>query len=330
MTLSPQAVDFINRFQGGFPIVERPYLSVAAKLGITETVLIQTIAELLQQRVLSRFGPLYDAVRLGGGVTLAALASPDEQFDQVAAIVNQHPLVAHNYRRDHQLNMWFVVASDVHCEIETCLADIGDATGLAVYNFPKLREFYLGLWLSIDGEQHVSTVPVPQDVMTTPSTMATPSLFDRQLIAATQTGLPLLPRPYLALAEQLDVDEFEVMSALSEMRSSGAIRRIGAIPNHYALGLRGNGMTVWNVPDERVAEIGERIGQLDYVSHCYERPRYPGVWPYNLFAMVHGRDRDEVLAKTDLLAAEIGDAGRSHDVLFSSAVLKKTGLRVAA
>jgi DNA-binding Lrp family transcriptional regulator len=114
------------------------------------------------------------------------------------------------------------------------------------------------------------------------------------------------------------------------MLRDGVIRRIGAVPNHYRLGLRGNGMTVWDVPDERVVELGDRIGGMDCISHCYQRPRHPEIWRYNLFAMVHGQDREEVLEKTARLRAALGDDVRAQDVLFSSAVLKKTGLRLAA
>lgn len=329
-TLTPHAAEFINQFQGGFPIVERPFLSVAAKLGMTEAVLIQTIEGLLQQRTLSRFGPLFDPVRLGGGVSLAALSAPDDAFDRVAAIVNQHPGVAHNYRRDHRLNMWFVPASDTPVGVAQCLSDIERDTGLQVFDFPKLREFYLGLWLTIDTAGNVSTIPVPELTPITTTVKVHLNDFERRLVRITQAGLPLLPRPYLVLADELEVDELDVMMALRDFCASGVVRRIGAVPNHYALGLRGNGMTVWDVPDDQVVEVGERIGQLDFVSHCYQRPRYPGIWPFNLFAMVHGHDRDEVRSKTERLANEVGDAARAHDVLFSSAVLKKTGLRMAA
>ena len=153
---------------------------------------------------------------------------------------------------------------------------------------------------------------------------------DRKLIAATQAGLPLEREPYRALAEEIGVDEAAVIARLQCLLASSAIRRIGAIPNHYALGFTANGMSVWDVADEAVAEIGARVGALDFVTHCYERPRHLPLWPYNLFAMVHGRTRDEVRAKVAEIARLIGPKLRAHDVLFSTRVLKKTGLRIAA
>ena len=152
--------------------------------------------------------------------------------------------------------------------------------------------------------------------------------LDRRLIIATQAGLPLVPRPYDLLAEQLGVSAEVVKARLTAMLESGRIRRIGAVPNHYAIGYTANGMSVWDVDDAHIARLGETIGKLDFVTHCYERPRALPDWPYNLFAMVHGHDRATVLAHIDEIAALLGPDCRRHDVLFSTAILKKTGLRI--
>jgi DNA-binding Lrp family transcriptional regulator len=155
-------------------------------------------------------------------------------------------------------------------------------------------------------------------------------LVDRRLIAATQSGLPLVAEPYRAVARDIGVADEEVLARLRRLLNDGAIRRIGAIPNHYALGLTANGMSVWDVTDAAVGDIGVQVGALDFVSHCYERPRHLPLWPYNLFAMVHGRSRAEVHDKVAEIAALIGPAARAHDILFSTRILKKTGLRIAA
>lgn len=152
--------------------------------------------------------------------------------------------------------------------------------------------------------------------------------LDRRIIVATQEGLPRVSRPYHAIAEQLDISAEEVITRLQRMLESGVIRRIGVVPNHYALGYKANGMSVWNVPDERIGDLGRKIGELDCVSHCYHRPRHLPDWPYNLFAMVHGRDRAEVEAKVVKIAELLGDADRGHLVLYSTRILKKTGLRL--
>jgi DNA-binding Lrp family transcriptional regulator len=153
--------------------------------------------------------------------------------------------------------------------------------------------------------------------------------LDRRLIVATQGGLPLVARPYDALAEQLGMAPAEVQARLAGMLESGLIRRIGAVPNHYALGYRHNGMTVWDVADERVDELGEKVGALSFVTHCYRRPRHLPDWPYNLFAMVHCKSRAEADQRVAEIAALLGSACGGHDVLYSSRILKKTGLRIA-
>jgi DNA-binding Lrp family transcriptional regulator len=154
------------------------------------------------------------------------------------------------------------------------------------------------------------------------------SEFDRQLITATQGGLPLVARPYEALGAALGVSAEAVRERLAGMLASGLIRRIGAVPNHYKLGFTANGMSVWDVADDRVDALGAQVGGLGGVSHCYRRPRHLPTWPYNLFAMLHGRSRDEVQQQADRIAALLGDACRAHDILYSTAILKKTGLRL--
>lgn len=151
---------------------------------------------------------------------------------------------------------------------------------------------------------------------------------DRAIIVATQGGLPLVPRPYHAVAEQVGLPVEEVMARLQAMLAAGVIRRIGAVPNHYAIGWTANGMTVWDVADERIDQLGRRVGALDCVTHCYRRPRALPAWPYNLFAMVHGSSREEVLAKAKDIRGLLGDACRASDVLFSTRILKKSGLRI--
>ncbi|WP_170377196.1 siroheme decarboxylase subunit beta [Ruegeria atlantica] len=153
---------------------------------------------------------------------------------------------------------------------------------------------------------------------------------DREIIEALQGGLPLMPAPYARVAERLGMDEDALLFRLAELKSRGVIRRIAAAPNHYKLGMTSNGMTVWDVQNDRVTELGTQIGALPFVTHCYERPRALPDWPYNLFAMVHGADRDEVEEKRAEITAILGDACRAKDILYSTRILKKTGLRLKA
>lgn len=152
--------------------------------------------------------------------------------------------------------------------------------------------------------------------------------IDRRIVEATQAGLPVTARPYHSIAEQLELEPELVMQRMGKLLEQGIIRRIGVVPNHYRLGYRANGMTVWDVPDEEINELGNKIGALDFVSHCYHRPRHLPDWPYNLFAMVHGHDRNTTDKYVYEIADILGDANRQHTVLYSTRILKKTGMRI--
>lgn len=318
---------FLNRYQGNFPVVEQPYAQVAADLGSDSATLLGQIQALLDDGQLSRFGPLYDASSMGGSITLAALSVPEDRFDEVAEMVNAMPEVAHNYQREHALNMWFVIATETPERLQQCIGQIEQAANLPVYNFPKLQTFYLGLWLRVEASGEVSSQPIAGPLKQ--GGMVIDEL-DRAIVQATQDGLPLTTAPYTEVAGVCGCDTATVMRRMRRMLDRGVIRRIGAIPNHYSLGLRGNGMSVWDVDDDCLMDLGARVGRLDFVSHCYERPRQLPRWPYNLFAMVHGHDRDEVTEKLVQIESLLGKNCRQHDVLFSSRILKKTGLRLVA
>ena len=152
---------------------------------------------------------------------------------------------------------------------------------------------------------------------------------DEAIVRATQAGLPLVPEPWRAVAQAVGIPQDELAARVSAMLADGRVRRIGAVPNHYALGYTANAMTVWDVADEAVDELGAAVGALEFVSHCYRRPRRLPEWPYNLFAMVHGRTRADTEVRLAEIRALLGKALRTSDVLYSTRILKKTGLRLA-
>lgn len=153
--------------------------------------------------------------------------------------------------------------------------------------------------------------------------------IDRKLIQATQAGLPIAHRPYAEVARGLDLSEADVIARLKGLIARGMIRRIAVAPNHFKLGMTANGMTVWDIEDDAVSEIGRRVGALDFVSHCYQRPRALPAWPYNLFAMVHGKSRAEVEGKRSEIALLVSAKCHGSDILYSKRILKKTGLRLS-
>ena len=320
-----QDARLIDRLQRSVPLTERPFSDLGTELGLSEAAVLDRLTQLLGSGVLTRLGPLYQIERAGGQFILAALQVPQQRYAEVTAQVNALPEVAHNYRREHALNMWFVVAAETPAVAWATCDQIEAATGLPVHAFPKEREYFVGLYLPLLGRPD----PAPPAAQAAPAATALVlTEFDRALIAATQSGLPLVPRPYDAVAAMLGSSSAAVRERLAALLAAGVVRRIAAVPNHYRLGYTANGMSVWDVDDAEVDRLGELLGSQPGVSHCYRRPRKPGVWRYNLFAMLHGHTRAEVLAQAEHVAALLGPACRAHDVLFSSAILKKTGLRL--
>lgn len=152
---------------------------------------------------------------------------------------------------------------------------------------------------------------------------------DRAIVLATQAGLPLYPNPWHAVGQTVGISGDEVLARMQAMQKAGVIRRVAAVPNHYRLGYVANGMTVWDVDDAEIDRLGRELAAVDGVSHCYRRPRHLPYWPYNLFAMFHGKSRDEVESQAEALRIRLGSACRGYRIVYSSRILKKTGLRLA-
>jgi DNA-binding Lrp family transcriptional regulator len=331
----------VNAFQGGFPVVERPFEPAAAALtergvAVTAEELLAAVRELDDRGVLSRFGALVNAEAIGGTATLVATHAPADRFDEVVEAINDRREVAHNYEREHpHLNVWFVVSVGDPDRVEEVLAEIEAETGQPTYNLPKIREFHVGAKFLLDG-------PVPDgDVdlsdlgpAVEPSGRTTLSPRERDLVVEIQGGLPVTATPYADVAAALGEPTAWVVETIKRFEREGKVRRVGVVPNHYALGYTENGMTVWDVPDEAVDEVGPAVAALPFVTHCYERPRHEGVWPYNLFAMTHGRTEAESDERVEQVRSVVADhcalGADDWDTLFSTQILKKTGIRLAA
>ncbi|MFC4357310.1 Lrp/AsnC family transcriptional regulator [Halobium salinum] len=338
----------LNAFQGGFPVVERPFEPAAAALRergveVSAVELCARVRDLDERGVLSRFGALVNAEEIGGAATLVATHAPPERFDEHAELVNAHREVAHNYERAHpHLNMWFVVSVADPDRVDEVLAEIEEETGEETYNLPKEREFRVEAKFLLDGpipDGNVNLSDLGPAVERSGRDSLTPE--ERDLVLEIQGGLPVTETPYADVADALGTDTEWVVRTIKRFEREGKVRRVGVVPNHYALGYTENGMTVWDVPDDLVAEVGPEIASLDFVTHCYQRPRHEGVWPYNFFAMTHGRseaesgerieqvrDRMADFWAVDEEPATEADGESNWDTLFSTRILKKTGIRL--
>lgn len=319
----------LNNLQGGLPVRSDPFRELENELDLSADRIVTTLEQLDERGLLSRFGAVLNTRKMGGDSRLAAMRVPSDRFREVAETVNDYRTVTHNYRREHTLNMWFVLSASDPANIDRTMEAIEDETGLEVFNLPKLTEYYVGLRFYFESDGTVRTVSMDENYGRNGDGSGgelTP--IQRQVVLAIQDGLPITNRPFAVLAERIGKDEPLVLSVLRELLRKRMIKRLGCIPNHYALGIKGNGMAVFDVPDEEIDAVGERLGQRDEVTHCYRRPRHGSVWSYNLFAMVHDRTRDGARALVERLRDEENLEPYDYDVLFSEELLKKTGLRL--
>lgn len=339
--LGPTDRGILNAYQGGFPVTERPFDPAAAALrdqgiDVTTAELVDRIAALDEAGTLSRFGALIDAEAIGGTATLVAMHAPEERFDDVVEQVNDHPEVAHNYERNHpHLNVWFVLSVADEDRVGEVLAGIEHETGQETYNLPKQQEFRVEAKFAVEGPLEglpdgVGLSDLGPEVTPTDRRGLTPDELD--LVLEIQGGLPITETPYADVADAIGQDPSWVVETIKRFDQEGRVRRVGVVPNHYALGYSENGMTVWNVPDDAVDDVGPAIASFDFVTHCYERPRHDDVWPYNFFGMTHGRSEAESQKRIQQVRDrmdEFWDVGEDDwDSLFSSQILKKTGIRM--
>ncbi|MCU4924467.1 Lrp/AsnC family transcriptional regulator [Halobacteria archaeon AArc-dxtr1] len=338
----------VDGYQSGFPITERPFHQVGEELGVDEDEAIERVRELRSAGILRRFGPVLNPPVIGSS-TLAAVRAPEDRFDEIADVINGYRQVNHNYARDHEWNMWFVVTAGSRERRDEILAEIEARTGCAVLVLPMLTDYYIDLEFPVvnadrfareslvsgadgdatDGQPDAVSRAAGTDASATrisESATSDLSAFESELLLSIQDGFPLSTTPYRDVAAELDVPVEDVLRAIERLRGNGCIKRIGCIVNHLVTGFDANCMVVWDVPDEELDERGERAGGLPYVTLCYHRPRRPELdWPYNLFTMIHGRDPEAVDAKIDELAAEYLPV--THERLYSTETLKQTGAR---
>lgn len=317
----------LDGWQRDFPLSSRPFATIGWSLGLTEAQVIKRLRKLHAEGFISRIGAVVRP-NTAGASTLAALRVPRQRLEEVAALVSAQPEVTHNYEREHDVNLWFVLTAPDRRAVSAALQRIARATGLAVLDLPLRRAFHIDLGFALPGSGRTH-LPHNTGAEEAPPTLEITE-FDRRLLAAIEDGLPLAPAPFMEVASWLECSETEVIGRLALLRESGVIRRFGVVVRHRKLGFCANAMVVWNVPDELVARAGAVLAQGAGVTLCYERRRQPPEWPYNLFCMIHGQARDAVRRRVSELAGLLRDElGReiAHEALFSRRCFKQRGAR---
>ena len=317
----------LNRFQRDFPLLARPYAALAQQLDSDEASVIASLRHLQQSGTISRVGAVFRPNAIGASA-LAALAVSAERLSEVAALVSARAEVNHNYEREHHYNLWFVATAATQECLHAALHEIELACDCgAVLILPMLEDFHidLGFDLSASGQQYrEQTRPLACGERANAAHLtALVSLNESEkiLLAALQNGLPLVSQPF----GELGVPQEFALATIARWCQQGVIKRFGVIVRHHELGFNANAMVVWDVPDAEVSDVGRRIAASGRVTLCYRRPRHMPHWPYNLFCMIHGKDRAEVEARIIALAGVCGIDQYVHTTLFSQRRFKQRG-----
>lgn len=318
-----KSLDFqlLNDFQRNFPLCPAPFAELAARLGVAEKAVLGMLEQLRREGKISRVGAVFAPKRIGAS-TLAAMAVPPEKLAALAEVVNRFPEVNHNYEREHRYNLWFVVTAGSEGRLQAALGAIEQAAGYPLLKLPLVHEYHIDLGFSLDGKGE--KLPARTQAFAPPTPLGE---LERRLVMALQEGLPLFIRPFSVLASRVGCDESEVLERIRRWCAEGVIKRFGVVVRHHELGYTANAMLVQDIPDALVGPLGELLAGEPGVTLCYQRPRVPPDWPYNLFCMIHGQVREEVEAKIEALRTRLALDDYAHDILFSLTRFKQTGAR---
>jgi len=291
---TPLDVRLLNDFQQNFPLCPAPFAELAARLDIAESAVLRLLEKLRQEGKIARVGAVFAPKRIGAS-TLAAMTVTAEEMPAVSEVINRFPEVNHCCEREHHYNLWFVVTAGSEARLQAALEAIEEAAGKPIIRLPLEREY--------------PTVTMAQST--------TLDEIGRRLVMALQEGLPIFFRPFSVLATRVGCEESEVLERISDWCEEGVIKRFGVVARYQQPLGYSSALLVHDIPDDQVAQLGDALAREPDVTLCYQRPRRLPEWPYNLFCMVSGQARDEVLAKIAQLRRSLELSNHAHDVLFT-------------
>ncbi|MBM4042880.1 MAG: Lrp/AsnC family transcriptional regulator [Planctomycetes bacterium] len=319
----------LDRLQGSFPLVPRPFAAIGGELGLADGDALQRVARLHREGLIRRIGPVLDPEKVGRVGALVAMSVPEDRLEAVAAAVSAFPTVTHNYQRvplagSCPYNLWFTLTAPSHDALAEAVASIEKATGLPANVLPVRRKFKIGVRFDFGaGGASAPRAAAPRGAET-----PRPQDFDgldRLILGELQDGLPFVPEPYAEAAARLGMSVEELLGRLAAMIQRGEVRRFGASIAHRRAGIKANVMCVWRVPPEALDAFAREAVRFDAITHCYERAATPE-WPYNVYAMIHGRTQARCEAVIRDLCRLTGQT--DHVALLSTREFKKTWTRL--
>ena len=313
----------LERMQSGFPLTSQPFAALALALDTDEEDVLTRVRRLKEASIIRQIGAIFDTRRLGYQSTLVAFHVADGTLETVAARINAHLGVSHNYARPHHYNLWFTLAVAPGRDVLAEIGRLARRTGVDDWlDLPAIRVFKIRTHFKFSGGS--ATEPVDWLDSRTQSTRAL-TAADIPFVRALQQDLAVVPRPFAEAARQLGLCEEHLLDKARELEEAGIMRRFAAVLRHHRVGYTANGMACWAVPETRIEEVGVNAARFAQVSHCYQRPAHPPRWPYNLLTMIHGRTRDEVETAVATIARQEGID--EYQVLYSTVEFKKERVR---
>lgn len=313
----------LKAVQEEIPLNERPFKQIARDLGLSEEEVINILKELKEKKIIRQISPIYDTKSLGYDSSLVAFKVTNN-IQKVAELINSHPGVSHNYQRTDEFNLWFTIAvpPDSNLGLERTvqlLAELSDVEDYVILKTVKL--YKIGVKLGFDDlKEKEDNIKKENKTETKIDLTET----DKRIIKVTQEDIPLVKEPFNLLAEKLNVDQDYIIQKLNYFKENGIMRRFAAILYHRKAGYKANGMTVWNVPEDREDEVGYRLASFRSVSHCYKRTTNEK-WKYNIFSMIHGKTTDELENFVSDISKEIGI--KDYRILYSTKEFKKRRIK---
>jgi DNA-binding Lrp family transcriptional regulator len=293
----------LNALQGDFPLHSEPFSKLGAELGMDADEVLDRIRRLKQSGIVRHIGPIFDARKLGYTSTLAALQLPDDRLYDAAGLISQHPGVTHNYSRNHKFNLWFTLTLPHRNDLDEEVRDLGQRVGAeAALNLPALRVFKLRTYFDATGEKGNNVQSNGHEPLTQAMEL---SAVEKAVTNEVQQDLPLVSRPFDQMAQHVAIDATEFVEICRSLKRRGVMRRFGGTVKHDRIGFVANAMTCWAAPKEAVGPAGNRLASFPEVSHCYER-RTNEMWPYNLFAMIHGHQPQDCRKVAERVSGETG------------------------
>jgi DNA-binding Lrp family transcriptional regulator len=317
--------ELLNLIQVAFPLEPRPFKFLADKLGTSEDDVLARLEALKQDRIIRQISMIFDTRALGYKSSLVASRAPEGKVDEVADVISAHPGVSHNYRRNHEFNIWWTIAVPPESSLEDHIQRVHDLAGAESTRIMQtIRMFKIGVDLDMTGKR-------PMDAKTTlpayhaPRRNAEPlTTLEIAALRQLQEDIALEPTPYNSMARRIQIDEGALLALAHGFIDDGLARRFAAVMHHRQAGFVANAMSVWQVPEDRIEEVGYAMAGFAAVSHCYQRPTYPD-WPYNLFGMLHARTKEECEVAAEAIKDQTGITERR--MLYSTKEYKKVRVR---